>query len=57
MLLNISNLELWQPFCKAELNHFDNFGRGHFEEQFCEIISNLDQRFRERYRSKSCLEL
>ena len=25
-----------------------NFGRGYLEEQFCEIISNLDQWFRRR---------
>ena len=48
-----SYLELWQPFCKD----YDNFARRHYEEQFCEIISNLDQRLRGRYRSKSCLEL
>ena len=25
-----------------------NFGRGHYEEHFCEIILNLDQWFRRR---------
>ena len=40
---DISYLELWQPFCSAEQNHLCNFGRGCYEEQFCEIILNLDQ--------------
>ena len=31
----ISYLELWQPFCSAERNHFCNFDRGYQEEQFC----------------------
>ena len=29
----------------ANWDHLDNFSRGH-EEHFCEIILNLDQRFR-----------
>ena len=29
-----------------EQNHLDNFGRGHNEEHFCEIILNLDQWFK-----------
>ena len=29
-------------------NHLCNFGRGHREIQFCEIILNLDQWFRRR---------
>ena len=37
----ISYLELWQLFCLAEQNHLCNFGRGCYEEQFCEIILNL----------------
>ena len=40
---DISYLELWQPLCSAEPNHLCNFGRGYFEEQFFEIILNLDQ--------------
>ena len=32
-----------------------NFVRGHHEEQFCEIILNLDQRFRRRCRLKDFL--
>ena len=43
---DISYLELWWPFCSAEQNHLFNFGRGYQEEQFCEIILNLDQWFR-----------
>ena len=38
---DISYLELWQPFCSAERNHLCNFGRGYYEEQFCEITLNL----------------
>ena len=30
-------LELLWPFCSAEQNHLCNFGRGYYEEQFCEI--------------------
>ena len=29
-----------------EWNHLSNFGKGHYEEEFCEIILNLDQCFR-----------
>ena len=36
-LKDISYLELWQPFCSAEQNHLCNFGRGCYEEQFCEF--------------------
>ena len=39
---DISYLELWQPFCSAEWNHLCNFGRMYHEEQFCEMILNLD---------------
>ena len=45
---DISYLELLGPFCNAEQNHSCNFGRGYQEEQFCEIILNLDQCFRRR---------
>ena len=44
----ISYLELWRPFCSAEWNHLCNFGRRHHEEQFCEIILNLDRCFRKK---------
>ena len=37
----ISYLELWKPFCLAERNYLCKFGRGYYEEQFCEIILNL----------------
>ena len=42
----ISYLELWQPFCSVEQNHLCNFGKGHYEEQFCEFILNLGKWFR-----------
>ena len=42
----ISYLELWQPLFWAEHNHLCNFGRVHVEENFCEIILNLDQWFK-----------
>ena len=45
---DISDMELWPPFCSAEQNHLCNFGRGHYEKQFCEIILNLDQWFRRK---------
>ena len=41
-LKDISYLELWQPHCSAERNHLCNFCRRHHEEQYCEIILNLD---------------
>ena len=37
-----SFLELWRTFYSAEGNHFVHFGRGHHEEQFCEIIFNSE---------------
>ena len=43
---DISYLELWQPLCSAEWNHLCDFGGRYHEEQFCEIILNLDQWFR-----------
>ena len=52
---NISYLEHWQPFCSAERNHLCNFGRGCYEEQFCELILNLGQCFRTRRRLKDFL--
>ena len=45
-LKDMSYLELWQPLCSVEQNHLCNFVRRHNEEQFCEIILNLDQWFR-----------
>ena len=47
---DISYLELWQPFCSVEWNHIMcNFGRGYYEEQFCDIFFNIDQ-----WLSKKC---
>ena len=43
---DISYLELWQSLCSAERSHLWFFGRRHHEEQFCEIILNLDQWFK-----------
>ena len=45
---DISHLELLWPFCSAEHNHLCNFGRGHHEEHFCEIILNLEEKFSRR---------
>ena len=42
-----SYLKLCQPF-SAEQNHLCNFARRYYEEQYCEIILNLDQWFRRR---------
>ena len=52
---DISYLEPWQPCCSAEPNHLCNFGKGYQEEQFCEIILNLDQWFRRRCHLKDFL--
>ena len=49
---DIAYLELWWPFCSVKWNHLCNFGREYQEEQFCEIILNLDQWFRRRYHLK-----
>ena len=45
---DISYLELWQTPISAEQNHLCNFGRGHHEKLFYEIILNLDQWLRRR---------
>ena len=50
---DISYLAIWQPLSSADWNHLCNFGRRHHEEQFCEIILNLDQWFRR----KCCLNV
>ena len=42
----ISYLQLSWPFCSAEWNHLCNFGKGHYEKLFCEIILSMDQWFR-----------
>ena len=31
------------PFVQRSKKHLRNFGRGYYEEEFCEIISNSDQ--------------
>ena len=43
---DFSYLELWRPFCSVERNRLCNFNRGYPEDQFCEIILNLDLYFR-----------
>ena len=45
---DISYLKLWQPFCSAKQKYLCNFSREYYEEQFCEIIFNLDQWFRRK---------
>ena len=52
---DIFYLELWRPFCSVQRNHLCTFGRGYQEEQFCEIILNLDQWFRRRCLLKTFL--
>ena len=44
----ISYLELCLTFCSAERNYFGKFGKGHYVEQFCEIILNSNKWFRRR---------
>ena len=34
---DISYLQLWWPSCSAEWNYEGNFGKGHYEENVCEI--------------------
>ena len=51
----ISYLELWCPFCSVEQNHLCNFGKGHNEEQFCEVVLNVDKRFRRKYNQNTFL--
>ena len=38
----ISYVELWLPLSSVERNNLCSFGRVHHEEQFCEILLNLD---------------
>ena len=56
---DISYIELWRPFCSKEQNHLCNFGKGHHEEQFCEILFEFGQVVQEKMSSKdtSYLEL
>ena len=46
MYKDTSYLELCGPFKSGEQNYSCNFGKGHYEGYFCEIILNLDQWFR-----------
>ena len=48
LVKDISYLKLWQPFCSAKQKYLCNFSREYNEEQFCEIIFNLDQWFRRK---------
>ena len=50
----ISYLELWWPLFGGA-KPFVHFGKGYYEEQFCEIILNLDQWFRRRCHLKDFL--
>ena len=43
---DISYLEFWWTFWSVEGNHLCNFCKGYHEEQFCEMILNLDNWFR-----------
>ena len=52
MFKDISHLELWRPSCSTERNHLGNFGRGHYEEHFCDFTLNLGQWCRRRCRLK-----
>ena len=45
---DISHLELWRPLYLTKWNRLCNCSRSHHEEQFCEIILNLDKRFMRR---------
>ena len=44
--LDISYLELWQPFCSEERNHLCNLVENVMRNIFYEIILNLGQWFR-----------
>ena len=55
--IDISNQELWRPFCLAERDSLRNLSRGYNEEQFCEIILNLDQWFRRCFLSGALVAL
>ena len=52
---DISYLQLLEPLFSAEWNHLYNFGRRLHEEQFCELIMNLNQWFRRRRHLKEFL--
>ena len=46
MFKDISYLVVWRLLCSVERKHLCHFGKGHYEEHFCEIILNSDQWFR-----------
>ena len=46
----------WLPFCSAEWNRFDNFGRGPYEEHLCQIILNLGLWFMRRCLKKRFMD-
>ena len=50
---------MWQPSCSVEQNHLRNVCKGHYGEQFCEILFNLGQWLRKKMSLKeiSYLEL
>ena len=52
---DISYLELWWPLCSVEWINLCNLGRRHHDQQFCEIILNLDLWFMRRCHLKTFL--
>ena len=48
----LSYMKVIWPFCSVKRSHLYDFGRGYYEEQFCEIILNLDQWFKRICRLK-----
>ena len=45
---DISNLELWEPLCWADLNHLCNLVEDIMRNDSVEIILNLDKWFRRK---------
>ena len=43
MLFNTSYLELWQPLCSVEWNHFSNLLERTHEKQFCDEFGPVVQ--------------
>ena len=48
LLLIGLELQLWRPSYSTEKNGLGHFGRGCYEEHFCEINLNLGEWFRRR---------
>ena len=44
--MSFKDISYLEVFCSADWNHLCHFGRGYYEEQFSEFISNLGQWFR-----------